>query len=196
MDISELIEQLKRGEDSAGPILVSVLAPRLLGYTAMIAKDLPLADQEIAVENAIERAVVRIDQYDSSKGTFAGWVRGFVRFAVADWRRQYADGAPVELSREVARVGLTTPDSSEDGADDSPPGIEAGVSTLVLALPEVDQLLLRLRYVEVLPHNQIAEQLGITENACRKRLQRVLERLRLLAAADRDFDQYFEGDES
>jgi DNA-directed RNA polymerase specialized sigma24 family protein len=67
MDFDRLIEQLKAGDDTAGPILVSVLAPRLWGYAELIAADLPLADREEVVEKAIETAIRRIDRYDSTK---------------------------------------------------------------------------------------------------------------------------------
>jgi RNA polymerase sigma factor (sigma-70 family) len=188
MDIGRLIEQLKTGDDTAGPVLVSILAPRLLGYAEMIANDLPLADREQAVEEAIETAVRRIDRYDPNKGTFPGWVRAFVRHAVGDWRRHHPTGAPTQLEERTAAAVLE--DDTEEEHDNP---ASAALTALVFTAPEADQLILCLRYEENLLHAQIAERLGVSEPACRKRLERALERLRNRAAEDRDLNRYLEG---
>ncbi|MHB1929679.1 MAG: RNA polymerase sigma factor [Acidimicrobiales bacterium] len=188
MDIGRLIEQLKAGDDTAGPVLVSILAPRLLGYAEMIANDLPLADREQAVEQAIETAIRRIDRYDPSKGTFPGWVRAFVRHAIGDWRRHHPGGAPLEVD-ERTDAAVPTDDTEEE--HDNP--ASAALTALVFTAPEADQLILRLRYEENLRHAQIAERLGVSEPACRKRLERALERLRSRAAEDPDLNRYLEG---
>lgn len=191
MDIAQLIEQLKRGDDTAGPVLVSVLAPRLLGYADLIAGDLPLVDREQAVEHAIETAIRKIDRYDPSKGTFPGWVRAFVRHAVADLRRRQPGGLPLQLDEEIADVAV--PDGNEDEEQESGSPAAAALAALVFTAPEADQLILRLRYEENLLHAQIAEQLGVSEPACRKRLERALERLRNRAKQDPDLNRYPEG---
>ena len=190
MDITRLIQQLKAGDDTAGPILVSVLAPRLLGYAELIAGDLPLADREQAVEQAIETAVRRIDRYDPSKGTFPGWVRAFVRHTVGDWRRRHPDGAPTSLDQ----VGEPPAHEIDDIEDQGSPRASAALAALVLTAPEADQLILRLRYEENLLHAQIAQQLGVSEAACRKRLERALERLRARAVNDPDLNPKLEGE--
>jgi len=189
VDIAQLIEQLKTGDDTAGPVLVSVLGPRLQGYADLIAGDLPLVDREQAVEHAIETAIRRIDRYDPSKGTFPGWVRAFVRHAVADVRRRQRGGAPLQLDEEMA--DLTVPE--DDGEEEHGSPTSAALTALVFTAPEADQLILRLRYEENLPHAQIAERLGVSEPACRKRLERALERLRSRATQDPDLNRYLEG---
>ena len=191
MDVGQLIKQLSDGDDTAGPILVSVIAPRLLGYVDLIASDLPLADREGAVEQAIETAIRRIDRYDSSKGTFPGWVRGFVRHAVNDWRRRYPDGAPAALDLVAERSNPEIVDSEDQSADPA----SAALAALVLTAPEADQLLLRLRFEENLPHAQIAEELGVSEAGCRKRLERTLGRIRSRATNDPDLSHFLKGEE-
>jgi RNA polymerase sigma factor (sigma-70 family) len=192
MDIARLIQQLKDGDDTAGPILVSIIAPRLLGYAELMASDLPLADREEAVEKAIETAIRRIDRYDSSKGTFPGWIRGFVRHAISDWRRQHPHGAPAALDRMAELPSPGIEDSENQPADPA----SAALAALVLTAPEADQLLVRLRYVEDLPHAQIAEQLGVSEAACRKRLERILGRLRARAKDDPDLSRFLGGEDT
>jgi RNA polymerase sigma factor (sigma-70 family) len=189
VDIAQLIEQLKTGDDTAGPVLVSVLGPRLLGYADLIANDLPLVDREQAVEHAIETAIRRIDRYDPSKGTFPGWVRAFVRHAVADVRRRQPGGAPRELDEGMADLACPEYDGEEEHGSPT----SAALTALVFTAPEADQLILRLRYEENLLHAQIAEQLGVSESACRKRLERALQRLRSRATQDPDLNRYLEG---
>jgi RNA polymerase sigma-70 factor (ECF subfamily) len=192
LDITRLIQQVRDGDDTAGPILVSVIAPRLLGYAELIASDLPLADREEAVERAIETAIRRIDRYDPSRGTFPGWVRGFVRHAIGDWRRQHPDGAPAALDQIPEHPGPEVEDPESELASPA----SASLAALVLTEPEPDQLLLRLRFEEGLTHTQIAEQLGVSEAACRKRLERLLNRLRARAKVDPDSSRFSKGEDA
>jgi RNA polymerase sigma factor (sigma-70 family) len=188
MDVAQLIQQVRDGDDTSGPILVSVVAPRLLGYADLIAPDLPQVDREKAVEFAIETAIRRIDRYDSGKGTFPGWVRGFVRYAVRDCRRQRLGGAPIPLD---GRLELAAPEPHEPETDEGTSA--SALAELVLTLPPADQLLLRLRFEEAMTHGQIAVQLGVSESACRKRLERILERFRVRAADDPHLSSYLTG---
>jgi RNA polymerase sigma-70 factor (ECF subfamily) len=192
VDLKLLIEQIKRGDESAGAILVSVVAPRLLGYADLIGSDLPEADREEAVEIAIETAIRRIDRYDEARGTFPAWARTFVRHAIEDWRRKNPLGAPTELGPESR---LQT-DVAVDSEEVSPTGVSGALTALVLTESEPNQLLIRLRFVEQLTHAQIAERLEITEPASRKRLERLLEQMRQRAAEDPDLKRFLEGDEA
>jgi RNA polymerase sigma factor (sigma-70 family) len=185
MDVAQLIQQVRDGDDTSGPILVSVVAPRLLGYADLIASQI---DREMAVEFAIETAIRRIDLYDSAKGTFPGWVRGFVRYAVGDCRRQRPGGAPIPLD---GRLELAAPEPHESERDEGTSA--SALAELVQTLAPADQLLLRLRFEEALTHGQIAIQLGVSESACRKRLERILERLRVRAADDPHLTGYLTG---
>jgi RNA polymerase sigma-70 factor, ECF subfamily len=179
MDIGRLIEQLKAGDDTAGPVLVSILAPRLTGYAETIGRVLPEVDRELVVESAIETAIRRIDRYDPGRGSFPGWVRTFVRYAVADWRRRNATGAPAQLDDRMVPIAI-----DDDNYDEGTNPMSAALASLVLTMAEADQLIIRLFYVENLRHAQIAEQLGVSETACRKRLERALSRLRSCASDD------------
>lgn len=187
MDIDALIEQLRQGDPSAGPILVSIVAPRLLGYAAHLARDLGEAEHEEIVEAAIEKSILKIDQFDADRGTFTGWVRTFVRNEVATWRRNHL-GSTVPVNEEALEVaGEPEPDEGEDdGKDEAASQRDTAITSLVLNLPEPAQLLLRLRFAEGLDHIAIAEALDVRPDAARKRLQRILQTLRQLAADDPD----------
>jgi RNA polymerase sigma factor (sigma-70 family) len=188
MDIQKLIEQLRVGDEAAGPILVSIIAPRLVGYAEMIASDLPLADRERIVEIAIESAVSRIDRYDPSRGTFPGWVRAFVANAAKDWRRRFPRGAPAPLD-EMTYVAESGADLEDEHRELMPDALRA----LLLTSSEADQLMIRLFYQEGLAHASIATQLGVSEPASRKRLERAITRLRGRAIEDPDLVRYLRG---
>jgi RNA polymerase sigma-70 factor (ECF subfamily) len=176
VDLAVLIEQIRQGDETAGAVLVSVVAPRLLGYAGLIAQDLSDADREQVVEEAIEKAIRKIDQYDESRGTFPTWVRAFVRHAAGDWRRQHPGGAVGEVKREREQ-----PVEPPDEQSKQRPKIVA-LRAIVMSEPLPDQVLLRLRFEEGLSHAQIARELNLTPAAARKRLGRILERLRGKAA--------------
>lgn len=180
MDLDALVEQLRNGDASAGPMLVSIIAPRLLGYAAHLASDLSEADHEEIVELAIEKAVLKIDRFDPSRGTFPGWARTFVKHEVANWHRNHA--------RSTMPVAEATPADPETEPSDleGPAPHETAITALVLSLPEPSQLLLRLRFVDGLDHNAIADELGIRPPAVRKRLERLLATLREQASHDPD----------
>jgi RNA polymerase sigma factor (sigma-70 family) len=198
VDVNQLVAQLRAGDDSAGAILVSVVLPRLLGYAAVSAPDMSIVDQELVVERAIEKAIEQLDRYDSTRGTFVGWVRGFVRYGIADWHREqpgYRKDLPEDLPDPTSDTdGAATPGSG--GEDDTADARSAALASLVLTLSEGDQLLVQLRFTEQLPHAVIADRLGVSESACRKRLERVLKRLRDRATNDPDLRDYAEGEQS
>lgn len=188
MDLGRLVEQLKAGDDTAGPLLVSIVGPMLMGHVDDIASDLPQVDREAAVEKAIETAIRRIDRYDSAKGTFPAWVRAFVKHAVADWRRGHPVGAPAAFSAENETASQPGDDPAE--LDDQGKPYSAALAALVLTATGPEQLLIRLRFEEGLTHAQIAARLGVSEVACRKRLERLLGELRARAAADTDLSRF------
>jgi RNA polymerase sigma-70 factor (ECF subfamily) len=191
MDIDSLIEQLRRGEPSAGPVLVSLIAPRLMGYVAQIAPHLSPADHEQIVEDAIEEAVTKIDRYDPARGTFPAWTRTFVRYAALRWYRAHPDGPPLELTDEVLEVVANSASAVDHDVDDdnsTTRRASAALTALVLSEPEPSQLLLRLRFAEQLTHEEIAKRLEVSPAACRKRLERVLRRLRDIAVNEPDLD--------
>jgi RNA polymerase sigma factor (sigma-70 family) len=183
MDLNELIAQLRRGEPAAGPVLVSVIAPRLMGYVQMIAPHLSAADHEAIVEVAIEKAITKIDLYQPDRATFPTWVRGFVRSELTEWIRAHPSGPTVELPPYIENVAAQS-DTTEDAF--SSDRVAAALASVVLTESEGAQLLLRLKYGDGLTHEQIAKQLGVTAAACRKRLERLLVKLRHRARQDPD----------
>jgi RNA polymerase sigma factor (sigma-70 family) len=175
VDIPEIVQMLRDGDPSASALLVAVLGPQLYSYAAALAPDLPQVDRELAVESAVTTLATRIDNYDESQASLATWARGFVRFALLRARRTRGPGQ-VELSDNVAfATGLTGEGNERD----------IRLSELLMSgLTDAEYLLLTLRIVEQLSHVHIASQLNVTEDAVKKRYQRLLEKIRSMTAGD------------
>lgn len=189
MDIEELIAAVRSGEAWVGPALVTLLLPMLTSYAAEIGSDLSESDREQAIEKAVLRAVDRVEKYDSSKASFATWVRGFLRFTVADARRnrQGRHDVPLDMAGEVA-------DSPSDlGAGDT----ESALTWPLLQLSVTDQVIIALRDFEELPYEACARRIGegVSAGACRVRHLRALKRLRQILDNDPEFQHFLEGDE-
>jgi len=179
MDIDKLMGALRSGEPWAGAALVTVMAPMLMSHVQRVGSDLGTADQELAIETALETALRKIDKFDETRGGPGAWLRPFVTHAVADIRRSRPKSAALE------------PDSlPEPAVDDTPPRPEATrLGWLVRELSDSDQVILRLRDVENLDYAEIADRIGgVTEGACRVRHHRAVRRLAELARASGDYD--------
>jgi RNA polymerase sigma factor (sigma-70 family) len=167
----DLLRAARDGDDRAGAFLVSLYAPRLLGYARTIASDLNDADREMVCERAVELACRKIGDFDATKGSFAGWLRGFVRFGVLNWRRSSI--ATVDSPIE----SLDPPDSTPATPLPEPDVRAAQLAQAVRELPRQDQLLVALRYREQLPTSEIASRLGLSDDSVRQRLTRLRRRL-------------------
>lgn len=170
MEIPAIIEMLRNNDPSAAPILVSVLGPQLYPYAAMIAPDLSQADQEDAVEDAIAAVAARIDDFDEERGTLQAWARGFVRNTVRARRSRQPGGLPPQPLAEHHHESVPNATANMDR--------DARLSEVVLTrLTDAEYLLLRLRLSEQLPHAAIAERFGVSEEAVKKRYQRLIAKL-------------------
>jgi RNA polymerase sigma-70 factor (ECF subfamily) len=190
MDIDGLVRQLVAGDDNAGPILVSILAPGLLGHAEQIGHDLPQVDREMVVELAIDRAIMRIDQFDASRASLRTWVQAILRNEIANWRRDHPQGAPETMVQDLP---LVTPEGDE-GLDEAKDRRSAALAAVVMTAPQGDQLIIYKRFVENLSHGEIAKNLGIREGTSRKRLERALIRLRQEANKDADITSLLRGE--
>src|SRR5690348_9340574 len=83
----EMLRAAREGNESVAAFIVSMYAPRLLGYAHTIAPEISDVDREMVCEQAVELACRKIDEYDPARGSFDGWLRGFVRYGVLNWKR-------------------------------------------------------------------------------------------------------------
>jgi RNA polymerase sigma factor (sigma-70 family) len=178
MNIEELVRSTKAGDPSAGPFLISLFGPQLLRYAYVLAPELSEVDREIICENAVERAVCKIDAYEPARGPFSAWLRAFVRHEIGTWRRRH--GRLVLDPEAAAPVAepVTNPQYAEAAER---------VVSLFKELGETDQLMIALRDLEGLPYAEISRRLGASEVACRQRHLRALGKLRRLVDKDEHF---------
>jgi RNA polymerase sigma factor (sigma-70 family) len=151
----------------------------LLGYCRSLTPDLSDVDREMICEQAVEIAVRKIDVYDPGLGTFPGWLRGFVRNTVKNWRRAEGQRHPDHVEDLVLTAGpplapVATPQTQ---------AAAAALKKAVRALPEPDQVYLNLRYQQGLPTKQIAQLLGKSDAAVRQRLSRIQRHLKVTVDA-------------
>lgn len=164
---AELLKKARSGDPSAGPFLVSCFGERLLGFSRAHAPDLSDADREQIVELAIEAGVRAISRFDPMRGTLRSWFRTQVRYQTLAWRRAtptmtMLEGEQVEPAADVCSDVVTT----------------EALRRAIARLGRDDQVVLALRSSEGLHHCEVAQRLGISEVAARKRHSRALSRLR------------------
>lgn len=187
MDWTRLIEQVRRGDPLAGPLLINSLAGRLDRYAEYRAKDLGQADREDAVERALGKIVDNIDSYDPEKGTFLTWARAIVRRELAEARRTQ-EARPLSSDALAERLAetFTGSDPTADAALLAAEGEAAPVSpahvaiaALVLQLPPADIALIEAHGLERMTFPEIAEQLGppATADNLRQRFSRIRKKL-------------------
>jgi RNA polymerase sigma factor (sigma-70 family) len=182
----ELVDALREGKPWAAHALVTTVAPVLMGYAALVGGGLSSTDHEMAVEAAIARAVRKIEKYDPSRGSFAGWLRPFVRHALEDIRRA-GSAASLPEDYELAPYDDRPDDNAATQRE------RAAIRRAVAKLSTTDQLILQLRETERLSHEQCAERIGgVTAGACRVRHFRALRRLADASRDQPDLAHYFE----
>lgn len=188
MSDDDLIQAAREGRDYAGPFLVSMFGPRLLGYCKSIASDLSDTDCERVVELAIEKAVRKIDAFDPTRGKFEAWLRTFVLHATQDWRRgnqrllslEAENGNGRSLSEAIASDPVI---DQPDGDSRLVPASQA-LRDLIPELNVPDQVIIGLRDIEGRSVKDVAALLDISEAACRQRHHRAKLRLKQLLVAD------------
>ena len=187
VNTDELVAAAIAGEAWAAHALVTTVAPVLLGYASLVGGGLGSTDHELAVEAAIARGVRKLDQYDPSRGTFAGWLRPFVRHALDDIRRYgAADSLPDNFAdaQDEPSADQPTPQAAEE---------RMAINRAVASLRPTDQLILHLRETERLTYEQCAERIGgVTAGACRVRHHRAVHRLAEAARTETALAHYFE----
>lgn len=176
--IRELLDQSALHD--AATLAIEIYGAELYGLLAMLLRDPAEADDVFGQTCADMWS--GIGQY-SGLGSFRGWAYTVARHAFHRYlrqpyrrRRQRLSLAP-QLSGLVERVRTTTR-----------PYLRTGVKDRVRALRERltpdEQLLLTLRVDRNLPWHEVAQVLEISAGTCRKRYQRLVERLRGLAEAE------------
>ena len=159
----------------------AAVAPALVAWARLKVRGelLRHLEPEDLVQEVVVRACLRQREYEPERGSFRAWVFGFAQRV---W---------LEALRELARNPLGT--RRRTGGDSQLPQVVDSITAIstraardeqlracsarLAQLEEVDQRLLACVGLEGVSHADAAGLLGITADACRKRWQRLRERL-------------------
>lgn len=183
----ELIRAARAGETHAGPFLVSLYAPRILGHTRAVAGDLGDAACEQIAECAIERAVRKIHLFDPERGSFEAWVRSMVRYTALDFRRDARRLDRLDDLDDLAAAQAAEPRRALSGE------ARTALQEAVRSLSKADQAILALIAYERVPPQSAADRLGISYEAVRQRYSRATRRLAAAAADDHRLLEFLKG---
>ena len=165
----EVLALAARSERAAFLTLYDRYAERVERY--VLARVQNRSDAEDVVSATFMQALAKIDTFDSTRGSFAGWLFGVARNAVNMHHRNHRPCQP--------NVAEEQPDNEmmpEDAA------IQAEQTHAVRAamkrLTEEQQDALALRYLADLPFAEVARQLGKSEGATKMLVNRGVRALR------------------
>lgn len=174
MKITEknFVAQLRRGNERALEYVVDAYGSLLLAVVRKQLALLPELQQE-CINDVLLAIWQNIDHYDESRSTFANWVAGICRYKAIDCRRVWLkqlQEQPLEATEELA-----DPRRSADLLEQE---IFEEVEQMLSCLKETDQILFRQLFVEELPVEVVAENMGISRNAVYNRVSRGRKQLR------------------
>lgn len=168
-----LVERARAGDASAWETLYKRAYPKLLAFAA---RRIGPVDGKDAVNEAMARAVARIDRFEWGRTSFDAWLFGILRHVVEDAKRA---GRRLVLG--------------DDELDDQSLGVEPGpldhllgsetsaaVRAAFAKLPDFDREVLELRVVAGLSSDEVASVVGKRPGAVRMAQARALSRLRAL----------------
>lgn len=112
----------------------------------------------------------QLPSFEIEKGSLESWITGFAKMASKAWMRQRA----LKLQREVP-LELAPGIAAEVESDEL---LAGAIHRALSKLPEVDRLMVDFRFTQGLSSKQIADRMGMSDMAVRKRLSRAIERVR------------------
>lgn len=110
----------------------------------------------------------RSDSFAEHRGNVESWVTGVAKLSAKAWIRRQA----VLAARETSLDSVAERDASPKET------IRYGLIDAINRVPMAEREALTLRFVHGLPSKDIAQRLGMSDAATRKRLSRAVERLR------------------
>jgi len=140
-------------------------------------------DAEDLIQETIIRAMNGLPRFEMrSDGAFAAWLATIAENAMRNHVRSRNSPGERRLWQRYGDIDLS--ESFFPGAEPSPSRLMAGVESnraieaAMLGLPMLHRQVLSLRFFACMSHAEIAQQIGHTEQNCRKLVQRALEALR------------------
>jgi RNA polymerase sigma factor (sigma-70 family) len=134
---------------------------------------------EVALQETYTKALQARHSFDETKGTVSAWLHGVLNNALRELSRRdgrHIGHPPIDSDGwEKVEAALAGPVDEVAARHD--------VAVLLSQLPDADSTILRWRYLEDLPSEEIANRLGISVGNARVRLSRALSAARTVAGA-------------
>lgn len=164
--VEELAQRLVALEEGAYQEFAQLFGPLFLRYFAR--HDLPYFEAEDLAATCVTDIALKANRYRPGTGSFGAWAFTIAKNALADQRKKAKRAADSIKELELEFEG-------EPWFD-----IEAAleVRAVLAELPEIDQILVERRTLgPQQPYKELAQELGLTEEAARVRHLRALRRL-------------------
>lgn len=155
--------------------LCALYAERVCRFAAVVAgRD---GDAEDIAQDALLKAITRLDRFDPRRGTMDGWLWRIVANTAKDATRRAR--LRVLLPERLARREPAVVDLEEVAVE----RLSAGeLLDAIARLPPRDRDLLALRFVADLDTATVGQIVGLSAESARRAIGRALERLRVLVS--------------
>lgn len=197
-DIDDLLQRAACGDNQARSELFQSQSGMLTRFvkSRMDPTLSARVDPTDVVQDVLMEASKRLESYLATRPVpFTNWLLKIANDAVIDtYRRHTSQGRDVDREVHPAAAtdsGISGGWGAEPASQSKSPSSFVGrkelkekVHALIATLPESDGVIIHLRFIEQLSIREIADRLGITEDAARMRQLRAVEKLRQLLAFD------------
>lgn len=182
MKITEknFITQLRRGNERALDYVVDMYSGLIVAVVRKQLYCLPELQQE-CVNDVLLAIWQHIDSYDEQRSTFSNWVAGICRYKAIDCRRSWLrrmQEQPLEAAEQLA--------DSQSQMDLLEQEIFEEVEDILACLKAEDQQLFRQLFVEDIPVQQVAQNMGISRDNVYNRVSRGRKQIRKQYCAERE----------
>jgi RNA polymerase sigma-70 factor (ECF subfamily) len=185
IDIPELVTRAKNGDRSAVALLYQIHSQRIFRY--IVTRVPTVADAEDLTAEVFVRMVKGLPNYEISGAPFEAWLYRIATTRVTDFYRDNSRHAHTELD-ETWSDSAPLPEEQilhNQGLDQ--------LRTALQRLPEDQQLILILRFVERKSHEDVAQILGKSVQAVKSAQHRALIHLTELMGSKQKARHYLRG---
>jgi len=165
---------MRRFQEASDDAAFDEIISRYHRPALIIARD-HLAGHPSLAEDAVQEAFIRTvrsrDRFDCER-SFAAWFYTILRNVCLDFRRK-----EIRREKQLHEMAEQTPRATDD------PHAELDIASILQSLPPADREILIYRFIHNMTFREIAEQIGSSLEATKKRAQRALRHFRTNAPA-------------
>lgn len=185
-DLHQTIQRAQQGDKESVAMLYQTFAQVIYRY---IAYRVPTSsDAEDLTAEVFMKMVQGLPRYQVTGAPFEAWLYSIAAARIADWHRRNQRRAQVELSET-----LTTGDPLPEDQLLQVQEVEH-LRSAIQQLPEEQQTILILRFIERKSHEEVAEIMSKSVTAVKSIQHRALQRLAMLLGLDKKARHYLRGD--